>query len=378
MKLLKLMKAQTLLKPFTLAKLHSALPAALLLAMSVSTGLVLQPYAALADTAVADIFYNQALKSDPSDLEKAAQLYVSAIAEYDKTGTKDDRYATCLSNLGLIELKGNDLKGAEAHIKQSLDASHDHQLMARNYQMMGDIRAKQDNLPDADGSYSGALEILTKYGDPNHQEASVLEKLASIYDRMGKSVQANALRTKATDLATFQVTNGGAQNFYKVGTKALIANDYASAIKEFEQSLKIQPDFKAAKMNLAICYQHEALEHQHKSEYAEAESNYLLALPAMEAAFGAKHAYTCTVLQGLCETLEAESKLDDAEKYASQWVDIERETNKSGQPVVNALRAYSRVLKANKKDDKAAAIEKELNGDVKNDKNKLILDGQNR
>ncbi len=89
-----------------------------------ASGLVLCPNQARCETAVADIFYNQALKSDPADLEKAAQLYASAIAEFDKTGSRDDRYATCLSNLALIELKGNDLDGAEGHIKRSLDAFH--------------------------------------------------------------------------------------------------------------------------------------------------------------------------------------------------------------------------------------------------------------
>jgi tetratricopeptide (TPR) repeat protein len=343
----------------------------LIVAGLLASGQIFCPCAASAETAVADIFYNQALKNDPTDLEKAAQLYASAIAEFDKTGTRDNRYATCLSNLALIELKGNDLKGAEGHIRRSLDASEDHQLMAKNYQMMGDIKAKQDKLTEADGAYSGTLEIISKYGDPNHQQAAVLEKLASIYERMGKATEANALRVKATDIATFQVTDRGAQNCYRQGTKALIANDYPSAIKQFEQALQLQPDFKAAKMNLAISYQHEALEHQHKSEFAVAESNYLLALPAMEAAFGPKHTYTCTVLQGLCETLEAENKFDDAEKYASHWVEIERETTRSGQPVVNALRSYSRILKANKKTDQAAAIDKELAGDGEKDKKKL-------
>jgi tetratricopeptide (TPR) repeat protein len=343
----------------------------LLVAGLLASGLMLCPYAARGETAVADIFYNQALKNDPVDLEKAAQLYASAIAEFDKTGTRDDRYATCLSNLALIELKGNDLTGAEGHIKRSLDASENHQLMAKNYQMMGDIKAKQDKLTEADGAYNGTLEIYSKYGDSNHQEAAVLEKLASIYDRMGKAVQANALRVKATDLATFQVTDRGAQTAYKLGTRALIANDYPGAIKQFELALQLQADFKAAKMNLAIAYQHEALEHQHKSEYAAAEANYLLSLPAMESAFGAKHAYTCTVLQGLCETLESENKFEDAEKYASRWVDIERETTKSGQPVVNALRSYSRILKANKKTDQATAIDKELAGDQEKDKKKI-------
>jgi tetratricopeptide (TPR) repeat protein len=340
----------------------------LLIAIPLAFGLTLCPYAANAETAVADIFYNQALASDPSDLEKAAQLYASAIAEFDKSGTRDDRYATCLSNLARIELKGNDLSGAEGHIKHSLEASQDHQIMAKNYQMMGDIKAKQDRLTEADSNYSGALEIFSKYGDPNHQQAPVLEKLASIYERMGKSAEASALRVKATDLASFQVTDRGAQLAYKLGTKALIANNFPDAITQLEQALKIQPNFKAAQQNLAISYQHEALEHQHTKEYAVAESNYLLALPAMQSAFGEKHAYTCTVLQGLCETLEAENKLDDAEKYALQWVNIERETNKSGQPVVNALRAYSRILKSNKKDDKAALIEKELNGDTAGEK----------
>jgi len=336
-----------------------------------ASSLVLGTPAARSETAVADVFYNEALKNDPSNIDKAAQLYASAISEFEKVGRKDDRYATCLSNLAQIELKGNDLTGAEANIKKSLDASQDHQIMAKNYQMMGDIKAKQDKLSEADGAYSGTLEIFSKYGDPNHQQAPVLEKLASICDRMGKGAEASALRVKATDLATFQSGNQAAQNGYKRGTKALIANDYTTAIKEFEQALQLQSDFKAARMNLAICYQHEALEHEHKSEWSEAEANYLLALPAMEAAFGAKHAYTCTVLQGLCETLESEKKFDDAEKYASQWVDIEREINKSGQPVVNALRAYSRILKANKKEDKAAAIDKELAGDEAKDKSKL-------
>jgi tetratricopeptide (TPR) repeat protein len=340
----------------------ATLSLALAISFFTASGLMLGPLNASAQTGVGDVFYNEALKNDPSNIEKAGTLYASAIAEYDKTGTRDDRYATCLTNLAVIEIKGGDLSGAEANIKKSLDASHDHQIMAKNYHMMGDIKAKQDKLPEAENNYSGAIEIFTKYGDPDHQEAVVLEKLASIYDRMGKTNEASALRTKATDMATFQVTDRGAQFAYKAGTKALIANNYPDAIKQFERALQMQPDFKAVKMNLAICYQHEALEHQHKSEFAEAESNYLQALPAMESAFGAKHAYTCTVLEGLCETLESENKLDDAEKYASRWLDIERETNKNGPPVINALKAYARILKANKKEDKAAAIDKELNG----------------
>ncbi len=56
-------------------------------------------------------------------------------------------------------------------------------------------------------------------------------------------------------------------------------NDYPTAIIQLERAfLQLSSqDFKAAKMNLAISYQHEALEHQNKSEYEVAESNYLLA-----------------------------------------------------------------------------------------------------
>ncbi|MBS1994289.1 MAG: tetratricopeptide repeat protein [Cyanobacteria bacterium SZAS LIN-3] len=305
-------------------------------------------------------FFDQVAKCDPGDNAKMKELCDKAIALFDKTGTRDDRYALCTSNLAAIELKSDDLKAAEAHLKQSLDASQGHVITATNYQMVGDIKAKQDRLVEAEAAYGGVLEIFSKYGDPNHQEATVLEKLAGIYDRMGRSAQASATRLKATDLATFQAGEKGAQSAYKLGTKALIANDYKEAIKQFEESLKIQPDFKAAKMNLAICYQHEALEHQRKKEYGEAESNYLQALPAMEAAFGPKHTYTCTVLQGLCETFESENKLDDAEKQAAHWVDIEREVHNGAPVMMNALRIYSRILKANKKQDQAVAAEKEL------------------
>ncbi|MBU6452282.1 MAG: hypothetical protein KGS72_10915 [Cyanobacteria bacterium REEB67] len=310
---------------------------------------------------LADIYYTQALKEE--EMGKAATLYMAAIGELDKAGTKNDKYATCLSRLGGIELKDNQLEAAEGHIKRSLEASQNHALTAQNYQMLGDIKAKQNELADAERNYSATLEIFSKYGDMGHEQAAVLEKLASIYDRMGKTTEANALRVKATDLATFASTNNGAQNLYKQGTKALIANDYPTAIKQFEEALKLQPDFAASKKNLAICYQHEALEHNSKREYDQAEANYLLALPAMEAAFGAKHAYTCTVLQGLTETLEAENKLDDAEKYGLRWVTIERETNKSGPLVITALTSYSRILKANKKADQALAIDKEIHGE---------------
>jgi tetratricopeptide (TPR) repeat protein len=310
---------------------------------------------------LADIYYTQALKEPEPG--RAATLYMAAIGEMDKAGTRNDKYATCLSRLAGIELKDNQLEAAEGHIKRSLQASQDHAISAQNYQMLGDIKAKQNELADADRNYSATLELFTKYGDMGHEQAAVLEKLASIYDRMGKTTEANALRVKATDLATFASTNNDAQGLYKQGTKALIANDYPTAIKQFEEALKLQPDFAASKKNLAICYQHEALEHNSKKEYDQAEANYLLALPAMEAAFGAKHAYTCTVLQGLTETLEAENKLDDAEKYGLRWVTIERETNKSGPLVITALSSYSRILKANKKADQALAIDKEINGE---------------
>jgi len=305
--------------------------------------------------------YYDELKTVPnSDTAKLKELYNKAIEEFDKTGTRDDRYAVCMSDLAEMELKEDNLASAEARIKKSLDASTDHEITSTNYQLVGDIKAKQNRLAEAEAAYSGAVDILGKYGDPRHQHAIVLEKLAGIYERQGRVDQARATRLKATDLATFEAGNQGAQSAYKLGTKALIANDYKEAIKQFEQSLKAQGDFKAAKMNLAICYQHEALEHQMKKEYSQAEAIYLQALPAMEAAFGPKHTYTCTVLQGLTETYEAENKLTDAEKTSLRWLDIEREMHKSGQPMINALRIYSRLLKANKKSDQAVAIEKEL------------------
>ena len=305
--------------------------------------------------------YYDELKSVPStDTAKLKELYNKAIEEFDKTGTRDDRYAVCMSDLAEMELKEDNLASAEARIKKSLDASTDHEITSSNYHLVGDIKTKQNRLTEAEAAYGGAVDIFTKYGDPRHQQAIVLEKLAAVYDREGRTDQARATRLKATDLATFEAGNKGAQSAYKLGTKALIANDYTEAIKQFELALKAQADFKAAKMNLAICYQHEALEHQQKKEYSQAEANYLQALPAMEAAFGPKHAYTCTVLQGLTETYESENKLDDAEKFAQQWVEIEREAHKLSPPMFNALKIYSRVLKANKKSDQAVAIEKEL------------------
>jgi len=305
--------------------------------------------------------YYDELKSVPdTDTAKLKELYNKAIEEFDKTGTRDDRYAVCMSDLAEMELKEDNLASAEARIKKSLDASTDHEITSSNYQLVGDIKGRQNRLAEAEAAYCGSIDIFGKYGDPRHQQAIVLEKLASIYDRQGRAEQAKATRLKATDLATFDTGTKGAQNAYKLGTKALLANDYPEAIKQFEMSLMVQPDFKAAKMNLAICYQHEALEHQQKKEFPKAETNYLQALPAMEAAFGPKHTYTCTVLQGLTETYESENKLDDAEKTAQHWVDIEREAHKSGQPMMNALRIYSRILKSNKKNDQAVAIDKEL------------------
>jgi hypothetical protein len=102
----------------------------------------------------ADSLYNQALRNDPYNLEKAAQLYASAIRELEQKGPRDERYATCLTNLAVIEFKGNDLTGAEGHIKRSLEASQDPYRAAQNYQMLGDIQAHQDKLREAEASYN--------------------------------------------------------------------------------------------------------------------------------------------------------------------------------------------------------------------------------
>ena len=170
--------------------------------------------------------YYDELKSVPdTDTAKLKELYNKAIEEFDKTGTRDDRYAVCMSDLAEMELKEDNLASAEARIKKSLDASTDHEITSSNYQLVGDIKGRQNRLAEAEAAYCGSIDIFGKYGDPRHQQAIVLEKLASIYDRQGRAEQAKATRLKATDLATFDTGTKGAQNAYKLGTKALLAND---------------------------------------------------------------------------------------------------------------------------------------------------------
>lgn len=191
----------------------------------------------------------------------------------DKTSQMASKTPEELLTAGFIYLARQNFTLANMHFVMALQKKPD---LALAYVGLGRINQEQGNYPGAQNSYEQALKLqpdllpahigraqaMRLDGRLNDaitsvnqamlvaaDDVRVLSELAIIYDMMGKEALAEPLYREIVEKAPDQ-----AASYNNLGMNSLLKNQYAEAIVQFEQALRINKRDKRVRNNLATAF----------------------------------------------------------------------------------------------------------------------------
>lgn len=163
-------------------------------------------------------------------------------------GPKDVEVATCLFKLADLYIKQNKLAESEAQLWRCLEIQQkglgaDHVDVAATLELLADVKSRQANHDQAEMFFKSALAIKEKlYGKDSPKLATLLERAADIYAQLGRSedsvpyyVRLVRLKLKMGEKQPLEV----AKLLSKLGRLYDKRGDYANAETQFELALEI-------------------------------------------------------------------------------------------------------------------------------------------
>jgi tetratricopeptide (TPR) repeat protein len=218
-------------------------------------------------------------------------------------GVETAMYACAVETLADVETGKKEFDVAEKDYRKAL-AVNDRLHSTRGPILIGKLAklyAAQGKDTEADALFQRAIALPP--GALHISEAShiVANDYADFLTKLGRKEEADELRSKYSryDRLLGPKDQAAFKTLYSDGMNALTAKSNTLAINKLSAALELVPRNSTVQTNLAIAYQHRALELHNAGNLAAAKDDYTKAISLMDGAFYPQSERIPSMLQGL-------------------------------------------------------------------------------
>lgn len=321
--------------------------------------------------------------------DQAEKLLQSALTEA-KSGTEPKQVYRTLYRLAFTQLMQSKLDSAEELAKEALrltEASEgvETAMYAGAAETLADVETSKKEFDFAEKNYRKAMAV----NDRLHSTHApiLIGKLAKLYAAQGKNTEAEALFQQAlalpvgdsrvseashiiaNDYADFLTKQGRKEEADKLrsnysrydrllgptdqaafkslcadGMKALSINDNSLAINKLSAAFDLSPNDRTLQTNLAIAYQHRALELHKAGNLTAAKDDYTKAISLMDGAPYPQNNCIPSMLKGLVYLYRDQKNYKMAKVTCEQMNEMLRQQSPRSAAWVAGLQLYKEIL----------------------------------